>query len=106
MIKKNGEREPFARSKIEHGLELACWKRKISAEQRSKIAEAIESQLMEEYEAEVPSREVGNLCMQHLAALDQVAYVRFASVYREFQDVQDFMQELNPILKNEPKPSK
>ncbi len=105
VIKKNGEREPFARQKIEQGLELACRKRKVSAEMRAKMADAIESELQEEHELEVPSSEIGRLCMQHLAAVDQVAYVRFASVYRDFQDIQDFMQELKPILKNEPKPT-
>lgn len=102
VIKKNGEREPFNRSKIEHGLERACWKRKISAEQRARMAEAIEAKLQEEYELEVPSSEIGNLCMKELSSVDQVAFVRFASVYREFQDVQDFVQELRPILQNEP----
>ena len=102
VIKKGGERESFERSKIERGIALACHKRAISAEQRTGIAEAIEAELMDEYELEVASSEIGRLCMQHLAALDQVAYVRFASVYREFKDVQDFMQELNPILRKSP----
>lgn len=99
VIKKNGEREPFSRDKIERGLELACWKRKISAEQRSQIVEAIEAQLLEEYDLEVSTTDIGNLCMQHLAAVDQVAYVRFASVYREFTGVRDFVDELRPILR-------
>ncbi len=101
VVKKNGEREPFNRSKIELGLERACWKRKISAEQRAQMAESIEARLQEEYELEVHSSEIGNLCMHALAAVDQVAFVRFASVYREFQDVQDFVQELKPILRSE-----
>ncbi len=84
VIKKSGEREPFSRAKIELGLELACRKRKISAEQRMEIADAIEAELIEEYELEVESSDIGKLCMKYLAELDQVAYVRFASVYREF----------------------
>jgi len=98
VIKKNGEREPFSRAKIERGLELACWKRKISAEQRLELAEAIEAQLIEEYELEVESHAIGSLCMKYLETIDQVAYVRFASVYREFTDVRDFVEELRPIL--------
>lgn len=101
VIKKNGEREPFNRNKIEQGLERACWKRKVSADQRARMAESIEAKLQEEYELEVPSSEIGNLCMKELAGVDQVAFVRFASVYREFQDVQDFVQELKPILQSE-----
>ncbi len=101
VVKKSGEREPFNRNKIELGLERACWKRKISAEQRAHMAEAIEARLQEEYELEVHSSEIGNLCMHALAEVDQVAFVRFASVYREFQDVQDFVQELKPHLKND-----
>ncbi len=98
VIKKSGEREPFSRDKIERGLELACWKRKISAEQRLGLAEAIEAQLIEEYELEVESHAIGSLCMKYLETIDQVAYVRFASVYREFTDVRDFVEELRPIL--------
>ncbi len=98
VIKKSGEREPFSRDKIERGLELACWKRKISAEQRLELAEAIEAQLIEEYELEVESHAIGSLCMKYLETIDQVAYVRFASVYREFTDVRDFVEELRPIL--------
>lgn len=98
VIKKSGEREPFSREKIERGLELACWKRKISAEQRLELAEAIEAQLIEEYELEVESHAIGSLCMKYLEKIDQVAYVRFASVYREFTDVRDFVEELRPIL--------
>lgn len=98
VIKKTGVREPFARSKIERGLELACWKRQISAEQRANMVEAIEAQLIEEYELEVESHAIGSLCMRYLEKIDQVAYVRFASVYREFKDVRDFVEELRPIL--------
>ncbi len=99
VIKKSGEREPFSRDKIERGLELACWKRKISAEQRAQIVESIEAQLLEEYDLEVSTTDIGNLCMQHLSEMDQVAYVRFASVYREFTGVRDFVDELRPILR-------
>jgi transcriptional repressor NrdR len=102
VIKKNGQREPFSRSKVELGLERACWKRKISSEDRARMAESIEAKLIEDFESEVHSTEIGQLCMQELAAIDQVAFVRFASVYREFQDVQDFVQEIRPILRSQP----
>ena len=105
VIKKNNDREPFSRAKVERGLELACWKRKISAEQRSQIVEAIEAELLEEFDLEVPTHAIGALCMTHLQDLDQVAYVRFASVYREFTGVRDFVEELRPILnRNAEKP--
>lgn len=98
VIKKSGVREPFSRAKIERGLELACWKRKISADQRAQMVEAIEAQLIEEYDLEVESHAIGTMCMKYLETIDQVAYVRFASVYREFTDVSDFVKELRPIL--------
>lgn len=101
VVKKNGEREAFDRTKIERGLQLACHKRAISASIRARIAEDIETELTETYEAEVSSQDIGVLCMRHLAQIDQVAYVRFASVYREFQDVDDFVQELGPMLEGE-----
>lgn len=98
VIKKNGEREPFSRAKIEKGLELACYKRKISAEQRQKMVDEIEAELQEEFELEVESHIIGQRCMDKLKRVDQVAYVRFASVYREFKDFKDFVDELQPIL--------
>lgn len=104
VIKKNGEREPFSREKIERGLELACWKRKISADQRQQMVEAIEAQLIEEFDLEVASHSIGSMCMKYLEKIDQVAYVRFASVYREFTDVRDFVEELRPILNRAPEP--
>ena len=73
-------------------------KRKISADQRLQLAEAIEAQLIEEYDLEVESHAIGLMCMKYLEKIDQVAYVRFASVYREFTDVYDFVEELRPIL--------
>lgn len=106
VIKKSGEREPFSREKVERGLELACWKRKVTGEQRRQIAESIEAQLMEEYELEVSSSEIGALCMEYLSSVDQVAYVRFASVYREFTGVRDFVDELRPILNRTSRPTK
>ncbi|HAC89240.1 MAG TPA: transcriptional regulator NrdR [Planctomycetaceae bacterium] len=97
IVKKDGAREPFMREKIERGVELACWKRPISAEQIRALAVQVEAELQSDVESEVLSTVVGRLVMQRLAELDQVAYVRFASVYREFKDVEDFVAELAPL---------
>lgn len=98
VIKKGGQREPFSRGKIRNGLAKACWKRPISDEQIDGIVSAVESEIYANFDREVESRYLGELVMQHLGALDQVAYVRFASVYREFKDVRDFVDELQPML--------
>ncbi len=98
VIKKDGSREPFDPQKIKSGLEKACWKRPVSDAQLEAIVIAVEDALERSCEPEVESRVVGELVMEHLRELDQVAYVRFASVYRQFQDVHDFVSELRPML--------
>jgi transcriptional repressor NrdR len=98
VIKKNDNREPFEVDKIRRGLRKACWKRPVSDESIEKIITTVESAVYTEYEAEIDSRELGELVMEQLAQLDPVAYVRFASVYREFKDVSDFVAELRPML--------
>ena len=98
VVKKDGTREPFDRTKIKQGLEKACWKRPTSDAQIEAAVASVENELEARFELEVPSREVGELVMQHLRKLDQVAYVRFASVYRQFEDVHDFVHELQPML--------
>ena len=102
VIKKRGEREPFSREKIRQGLAKACWKRPISDEQIATIVSAVESDVYANFDSEVESRHLGELVMQYLGRLDQVAYVRFASVYREFKDVRDFVDELQPMLQQPP----
>ncbi|MEZ6136926.1 MAG: transcriptional regulator NrdR [Pirellulaceae bacterium] len=97
VVKKDNAREPFAREKIERGVERACWKRPISGEEIRKLASQVEADVAQDYETEIPSSVIGRMVMQHLAELDQVAYVRFASVYREFKDVEDFVAELAPL---------
>ena len=94
VIKKDGTRAPFDRQKLRQGLEKACWKRPIGDEQINAIVDAIESDIHARGEPEVETSYLGELAMQHLRKLDQVAFVRFASVYRQFQDVQDFVDEL------------
>ncbi len=97
VIKKDNVREPFMREKIERGVERACWKRSISSDQIRLLASQIEADLLSDTDTEVPSTQIGQMVMQRLAKLDQVAYVRFASVYREFKDVEDFVNELAPL---------
>ncbi len=97
VIKKDGAREPFEREKIERGVERACWKRPISSEQIRKLASQVEADVQIDCDSEIPSHEIGRMVMQRMADLDQVAYVRFASVYREFKDVEDFVAELAPL---------
>ncbi len=90
-VKKDGSRTAFDREKIRHGIERACEKRKIDARQIDEIVLEIESEISRKYDREVPTRVIGELVMDRLKKLDKVAYVRFASVYREFKDVEDFV---------------
>ncbi len=99
VVKKNGVREPFNLDKIRQGLRKACWKRPVSDEQIEALAAAVEAEIYANFEAEVPSRHIGELVMERLGDVDQVAFVRFASVYREFKDVRDFVDELQPMLR-------
>lgn len=101
VIKKDGNRVPFDRTKIKSGLEKACWKRPISDDQIEAAVSAVEREIYDRFDSEVETRDIGELVMQQLARLDQVAYVRFASVYREFKDARDFVEELQPILDEE-----
>ena len=99
VSKKDGRREPFDREKILHGLTVALKKRPVDMETREKIVESIEKELVSSGMKEVPASFVGEEVMKHLKDIDQVAYVRFASVYREFKDVTEFMDELKNLLK-------
>ncbi|MFO0918241.1 MAG: transcriptional regulator NrdR [Planctomycetaceae bacterium] len=99
VVKKDGSRVPFDRNKIRDGVEKACWKRAVSEEVIERIVSDIEIDLYENFEREVPSRYVGEKVMEALRNVDQVAFVRFASVYRDFKDVTDFVEELEPMLR-------
>jgi transcriptional repressor NrdR len=101
VIKKNGAREPFRTKKLRRGIRIACEKRPISPEQIEHIVTMVTNEIYENYESEVPSWAIGDLVMEMLRELDQVAYVRFASVYREFKDVRDFVSEVQPMLRND-----
>jgi transcriptional repressor NrdR len=98
VIKKGGVRDPFDRDKLKRGLAKACWKRPVTPEDIEDVVAALEAELYGTFESEVPSQAIGERLMELLKGLDQVAYVRFASVYREFKDARDFVDELEPIL--------
>ncbi len=98
IVKKDGRREPFDRKKIFSGLKKACEKRPISVDTLEKIVSRIEQGLMESGDREVKSSVIGEKVMEELYNLDGVAYVRFASVYRQFKDINQFMKELNDLL--------
>ena len=99
VIKKDQNREQYDRRKIENGVIRACYKRPISAQQITAVVDQIENQVFGREEREVSSEVIGELVMDQLKDLDPVAYVRFASVYREFKDVNTFMDELKKLLK-------
>ena len=105
VVKKDGRRENFDRAKVIAGLQLALQKRPVSSEQLEAVADGIERRLQEMGEKEVPSSVIGEAVMRELAKLDEVAYVRFASVYRSFKDLGEFMSELKELI-SERKPKK
>jgi transcriptional repressor NrdR len=100
VIKKDGRRERFDRQKILSGLLRACEKRAVSSAQLETIVDATESFLVDAPERERTTAEIGELIMDHLKTLDTVAYIRFASVYRDFKDVREFKEELEGLLKS------
>lgn len=102
VMKKDGKRQPFDREKILAGLRRSCAKRDISAEALERVVEAVQRAVVELGESEVPSKLVGRFVLKELESLDQVAYVRFASVYREFQDVREFVAELEQLKDPDP----
>ncbi|TLN25429.1 transcriptional repressor NrdR [bacterium] len=99
LVKKDGSREPYDRMKVVAGLQKACEKRPISAQTIQEIADRIEHEIQEKGAREVETREVGEAVMKELRNLDGVAYVRFASVYRDFRDLDEFMTTLRDLLK-------
>ncbi|HNW83694.1 MAG TPA: transcriptional regulator NrdR [bacterium] len=95
--KKNGEREPFDRNKIKKGLLISCQKRPVSAEVIDQIIEKVEKAVQSFEKKEIDSSIIGNLVMQQLKTIDKVAYIRFASVYKEFRDAVDFIEEAKEV---------
>ena len=97
VIKKDNNREQYDRSKIEKGVLLSCHKRPVSADQIRELVDSVEKEIFSREEREVASSEIGELVMKELKSLDSVAYVRFASIYKEFKDVDTFMEELKKL---------
>ncbi len=98
VVKKDSRRVPFDRKKVLNGVIKACEKRPVSVEAMEKIVDTVEREIHSLFEREVPSKFIGEMVMKELRVLDQVAYVRFASVYRAFRDVNEFYDELKPML--------
>ncbi len=99
VVKRDGSRVPFDRAKVMNGLTKACEKRPVPITALEEVADAAETLLADAQDRELPSKEIGKLIMKRLRKLDQVAYVRFASVYRRFEDVSEFMDELQTLLR-------
>ena len=100
VIKRDERREEFDREKLLHAIRAACHKRPVDLEQITMIVDDVIDAVEAQYEREIPSRVIGEEVMRHLRRIDQVAYVRFASVYKEFRDVSDFMDEINNLGKS------
>ena len=98
VIKRDNSREPFSREKLTNGLLRACEKRPISLDQIDEVIDKVESKIYGSMEREISSKKVGELTLEFLKDLDEVAYVRFASVYRQFKDIHSFMNELQKLL--------
>ena len=98
VVKRDGRREPFDSDKIRSGIRKACEKRPVSALQQEKLAEDISRDVFNTLASEISSADIGEIVMKNLKQVDEVAYVRFASVYREFKDTQTFMAELQRLL--------
>ena len=98
VIKKDGRREAFDRNKMISGILKACEKRPVSVEKVQAVVDKVEKELQKSFDKEVKVKDIGELVMDHLHKLDEVAYVRFASVYRQFKDINQFMKELKDLL--------
>ncbi len=98
VVKSDETREPFDREKIRRGIERACSKRSIASSTIERVVQDIEGDVYATFDSEVNSTQVGDIVMRHLAKLDEVAYIRFASVYRDFDDAQDFIQAITGMV--------
>lgn len=105
VVKKDGRREPYARDRVLAGLVKACEKRPVSRQQLEELLDEVERALLSDGRSELPSRDIGEAVMNRLQLLDEIAYVRFASVYRSFRDVNQFMEELRNLLQEKPRES-
>ena len=102
VVKKDGSRVPFDRRKLMLGLEKACYKRPVSAEKLEQLIDQVEEELLARHEREIAAAEIGRALSERLKELDQVAYVRFASVYKQFRDLDDFLDEVRDVLDSAP----
>jgi transcriptional repressor NrdR len=98
VIKKDGTRAPYDRSKIYGGVQRACWKRPVSSEDLQRLVDEVEDEVFRTFDRETPSRFIGARVAARLRRLDTVAYLRFASIYHEFQDIEDFIQEAQDLI--------
>ena len=99
LIKRDGTRQPYSRDKLLAGVMKACEKRPVSQQRLEQLVDQVEQKLFGTLESEVSSKTIGEMVMEELREIDEVAYVRFASVYRQFKDINTFMEELNTLLK-------
>jgi transcriptional repressor NrdR len=104
VVKRDGRREDFSREKVLHAVRAACHKRPVDAEQIAMLVEDVIDVLEAHYDSEIPSGAIGDAVMHRLRTMDQVAYVRFASVYKEFRDVSEFMHEISSLDQRPPTP--
>ncbi|TWT76696.1 Transcriptional repressor NrdR [Planctomycetes bacterium CA13] len=98
VVKSDQTREPLDREKIRRGVERACSKRPIQSSKIEQVVQSIEAEIYESFDSEVTATQIGAIVLRHLASLDEVAYIRFASVYREFDDANDFIQAISKIV--------
>lgn len=100
VVKREETREPFDREKIRRGIERACSKRPITSDRIERTVQEIEADIHTSFDSEVPAAQIGEIVMKHLAQLDEVAYIRFVSVYRDFDDAQDFVRAISKIMRS------
>lgn len=100
LVKRDGTREPYDRNKLLSGVMKACEKRPVPQARLEQLVDTVEQKLFGTLETEISSQKIGEMVMQELKNVDEVAYVRFASVYRQFKDINTFLEELNSLLKN------
>ncbi len=99
LIKRDGTREPYSREKLLSGVMKACEKRPVPQQRLEQLVDVVEQKLFGTLESEVSSKTIGEMVMEELRTIDEVAYVRFASVYRQFKDINTFMEELNTLIR-------
>jgi transcriptional repressor NrdR len=100
VVKRDQSRQPFDAEKVRAGIERACWKRPVPTARIKELVMQLENEIQDNYDEEITSEQVGELVMQALATVDEVAYIRFASVYRSFSKPQDFIAEISPYLQS------